>query len=117
MWERAPTGMRRTDRRLEDRPVRFAWPMIALAASAATPVHAADNGFYFGGSVGAGGVKFEDRFDGQQFDYDAGSTGYKAIAGWRFLDWLSVEANYVDLGSGEDKVDGQKIKTDVSGAS
>jgi hypothetical protein len=91
--------------------------MIAVAASAATPVYAADNGFYFGGSVGAGGVTFEDRFDGQQIDYDAGSTGYKAIAGWRFLDWLSVEANYVDLGSGEDKVDGQEIKTDVSGAS
>jgi len=97
--------------------MRFGWLLIVGAALAATPALAADNGFYFGGSVGAGGVKFEDRFDGQQVDYDAGSTGYKVIAGWRFLDWLSVEANYVDLGSGEDKIDGQKIKTDVDGAS
>jgi opacity protein-like surface antigen len=88
-----------------------------LLGCTALPAQSADNGFYFGGSVGAGGVKFDDRFDGQQIDYDAGSTGYKVIAGWRFLDWLAVEANYVDLGSGEDKVQGETIETDVSGAS
>jgi len=87
---------------------------LALASSSAFAV---DNGFYFGASVGAGGVEFDQRFDGQRIDYDAGSTGFKAIAGWRFLDWLSVEANYVDLGSGEDRIDGQKVETDVSGAS
>jgi OOP family OmpA-OmpF porin len=88
-----------------------------LAGLASLPAYSADNGFYFGGSVGAGGVQFDDRFEGQEIDYDAGSTGYKVIAGWRFLDWLAVEANYVDLGSGEDKVQGEKIETDVSGAS
>ena len=31
-------------------------------------------------------------------------TAYKLIAGWRFLDWLAVEGDYVDFGSGEDKV-------------
>ena len=87
---------------------------LALASSSAFAV---DNGFYFGASVGAGGVEFDQRFDGQRIDYDAGSTGFKAIAGWRVLDWLSVEANYVDLGSGEDRIDGQKVETDVSGAS
>jgi len=89
---------------------------VILALSSA-PAFAVDNGFYFGASVGAGGVQFDQRFDGQRIDYDAGSTGFKAIAGWRFLDWLSVEANYVDLGSGEDRIAGEKVETDVSGAS
>jgi hypothetical protein len=87
---------------------------VALTAS---PARSADNGIYFGAGVGSGGVKFEDRFDGGRIDYDAGSVGYKVIAGWRFLDWLAVEGNYVDLGSGDDTVHGEKIKTDVSGAS
>lgn len=91
--------------------------LAAILALASAPALAVDNGFYFGASVGAGGVQFDERFDGQRIDYDAGSTGFKAIAGWRFLDWLSVEANYVDLGSGEDRIDGQKVETDVSGAS
>ena len=97
------------------RPILPAVTAILVLASA--PALAVDNGFYFGASVGAGGVQFDQRFDGQRIDYDAGSTGFKAIAGWRFLDWLSVEANYVDLGSGEDRIEGQKVETDVSGAS
>jgi len=93
-------------------------PALAVILSlASAPALAVDNGFYFGASVGAGGVQFDQRFDGQRIDYDAGSTGFKAIAGWRFLDWLSVEANYVDLGSGEDRIAGEKVETDVSGAS
>jgi opacity protein-like surface antigen len=91
--------------------------LTAILALAPAPAFAVDNGFYFGASVGAGGVQFDQRFDGQRIDYDAGSTGFKAIAGWRFLDWLSVEANYVDLGSGEDRIAGEKVETDVSGAS
>ena len=89
----------------------------ALFAMTAPPAHSADNGIYLGASVGAGGVQFEDRFDGETIDYDAGSTAFKGIAGWRFLDWLSVEANYVDLGSGDDKIGGQKVETDFSGVS
>jgi OOP family OmpA-OmpF porin len=89
----------------------------ALFGMTALPAHSTDNGIYLGASVGAGGVQFEDRFDGENVDYDAGSTAFKAIAGWRFLDWLSVEANYVDLGSGEDKVQGEKIETDFNGVS
>lgn len=90
----------------------------ALAAGiTALPTQAADNGLYLGGSVGVGGVQFEDRFDGERVEFDASSTGFKAIAGWRFLDWLAVEGNYVDLGSGDDKVDGVEFETDVSGIS
>jgi hypothetical protein len=95
---------------------------IALAAAAglgllAAPAFAADNGVYLGASVGQSGVSFEESFEGQDFDFDADSTAYKGIVGWRFLDWLAVEANYVDLGSGDDKVAGQRIESDVSGLS
>ena len=95
--------------------------LVAVAAAlfgmTALPAYSTDNGIYLGASVGAGGIQFEDRFDGESVDYDAGSTAFKAIAGWRFLDWLSVEANYVDLGSGDDKVQGEKIETDFNGVS
>jgi OOP family OmpA-OmpF porin len=96
--------------------------ITALAATAAlglfaAPVFSADNGIYLGASVGQSGVSFDDTIEGQDLNFDVNSTGFKAIAGWRFLDWLSVEANYVDLGSGDDKVAGTQIKTDVSGLS
>jgi Outer membrane protein beta-barrel domain len=87
--------------------------LAAALSLASLPAVSADNGVYVGASVGAGGVKF----DGENFSYDAGSVGYKIVAGWRFLDWLSVEADYVDLGTGDDKVQGEKIETDVSGVS
>ena len=96
--------------------------IIALTAStvfglAAAPALAVDNGIYLGASVGQSGVSIDESFEGQNFDYDADSTAFKAIAGWRFLDWLSVEGNYVDLGSGDDTIEGTKFETDVSGIS
>jgi hypothetical protein len=77
----------------------------------AAPVFAADNGIYLGASVGQSGLEIDD------FDYDASATGYKIIAGWRFLDWLAVEGNYVDFGSGDDRVAGTKIETEADGIS
>ena len=61
------------------------------------------------------GVQYDEEFDGENFSFDASATGFKAIAGWRFIDWLAVEANYVDLGSGDDNVQGQRIESDVNG--
>jgi hypothetical protein len=90
--------------------------IIATAAGfASLPASAVDNGIYLGASVGQGGVQSDNAYDG--FDFDASSTGYKLIGGWRFLDWLSVEANYLDLGTGNDKIEGVKVQSDVSGAS
>lgn len=93
--------------------------LLALATLSLTvtalPARAADNGIYLGGSLGQGGVQFEDALDEFDLEYDASSTAFKLIAGWRFLDWLAVEANYVDLGSGDDTVEGTRIETDVSG--
>ena len=92
--------------------------LVSAAFCLATaPAFAADNGIYLGASVGQSGVTFEETIEGEDFEFDADSTGYKAILGWRFLDWLAVEANYVDLGSGDDRVAGTKIETDVNGVS
>ncbi len=92
----------------------------ALAASCCLlglPALSADNGIYLGASIGQSNVKFDDNLGGQSLDFDASATGFKAIAGWRFIDWLAVEANYVDLGSGDDNVLGEKIETDIDGVS
>ena len=81
--------------------------IIALAAAAlgltALPTLAADNGVYLGGSIGQSSLQIDD------FSYDADATGYKLIVGWRFLDWLAVEGNYIDFGSGDDSVDDTRI--------
>lgn len=84
-----------------------------FAALLALPVHAADNGIYFGASAGQSGVKF----DQQGLHYDAGATAFKAIGGWRILNWLAVEGNYVDLGSGNDRIGGEKFETSIDGLS
>jgi hypothetical protein len=92
--------------------------MIAAAVAAACslfslPAVSADNGIYLGASVGQSSVQYDDL----NLDFDASATGFKAIAGWRFLDWLAVEGNYVDLGSGDDNVLGEKVTSDVNGVS
>lgn len=88
-----------------------------MLGAAFVPAHGADNGIYLGAGIGQSGVEFDEAIEGLDFNYDASSTAFKVIAGWRFIDWLSVEANYVDLGSGDDRVLGEKIETDVSGFS
>ena len=85
--------------------------LIAAMALTSLPAVAADNGIYLGASVGQSGLQIDD------LSYDASATGYKIIAGWRFLDWLSVEANYLDLGTASDRIDGIDVETDVSGVS
>jgi OOP family OmpA-OmpF porin len=85
--------------------------LASALALVTLPAVAADNGIYLGASVGQSGLEIDD------FDYDADATGYKLIAGWRFIDWLAVEANYLDFGSGDDTVSGTKIETEADGIS
>jgi len=85
--------------------------LVSAFALISLPAVAADNGIYLGASVGQSGLQIDD------VDYDADATGYKLIAGWRFLDWLAVEGNYLDFGSGDDTVAGTKIETDADGIS
>ena len=85
--------------------------LVAALALTGLPAFAADNGIYIGGSVGLSGVEEDD------IDYSTDATGFKLIGGWRFLDWLAVEGNYIDFGSGDDTVLGEIIETDASGIS
>ena len=69
---------------------------IALAAFA-PEARAADNGFYLGAAVTRTDFKLSvDQInDSETLD----DSSFKIIAGIRPLDWLAVEANYMDLGT------------------
>lgn len=78
--------------------------MASLAASAA------DNGIYLGAGIGRSDIEVDsDAVSGIGFNGD--DTAWKLIAGIRPLDWLAVEASYVDLGKPKD--DGIKIDADA----
>jgi Outer membrane protein beta-barrel domain len=64
--------------------------LMAYAPHAA----AADNGFYLGAGITDTNFKLDSAGNGSLDD-----NSFKLIAGIRPLDWLAVEANYIDLGS------------------
>ena len=63
--------------------------LTALAPQAA----AADNGFYLGAGITS------SEFDVGNASDSLDDNSYKLIAGFRPLNWLAVEANFIDLGS------------------
>jgi OmpA-OmpF porin, OOP family len=65
--------------------------ILGLAGTAA---QAADNGFYLGGGVSQ--AQIDDVVDS---DLDLDDTAWKVIAGFRIINLVAVEANYMDLGS------------------
>lgn len=67
----------------------------ALSLAAIAPqAAAADNGFYIGAGITQ--TEFDiDGFDSSELD----DNSFKVIVGFRPLNWLAVEANYIDLGS------------------
>jgi len=76
----------------------------ALSLAAVVPqAAAADNGFY----IGAGITETEFDVDGDGFGGESlDDNSFKVIVGFRPLNWLAFEANYIDLGSlNEDGLD------------
>ena len=71
-----------------------AFATLALAAFGPQAM-AADNGFYLGAGISQSNTELELAGFGSD---DVDDTGFKVIGGWRPLDWLAVEANYIDLG-------------------
>jgi predicted porin len=76
----------------------FKWIAAFGIASlcAGTAAHADNTGIYAGLSVGQAKTDFsndalDDLFDGKD-------TAFKVFLGYRILDWVGVEAGYVDLG-------------------
>jgi OOP family OmpA-OmpF porin len=95
--------------------ILFAATLLTLPV---LPAVAADNGFYFGGSLGQANLKIDDLSDGVATDdFDGDDMAFKLIAGIRPLDWLGIEAAYVNFGEPEDTVFGQKLKADGDGIS
>lgn len=93
-------------------------PLLAsslLAATLLVPLgaHAADNGFYIGGSVGQANVDFDD----DDFDFDEDDTGYKLFVGIRPIDLLAFEVSYTDFGKPETSVGAVRTNADVKSAS
>jgi hypothetical protein len=90
---------------------------VALFALPVLPAVAADNGFYLGASVGQANLKIDDLTDNTfaDDDFDGDDLAYKLIAGMRPLDWLGLEAAYVNFGEPEDTVLGQKVQADGDG--
>lgn len=84
--------------------------LLSLAALAPT-ASAADNGFYLG--AGLSNTNFDVDVDGVSDDFD--DNGFKVIAGFRPLDWLAFEANYIDLGGTDE--DGLSIDSNALTAS
>jgi hypothetical protein len=79
--------------------------------AAAPQAQAADNGFYLG--AGLTQTKFDvDEVGNGELD----DNSFKAIVGFRPLDWLAVEANYIDLGgeaSEGDSIDAKAMTASV----
>ena len=80
-----------------------AFATLALAALGPQAM-AADNGFYLGAGISQANTELS--FEGLGSD-DVDDTGFKLIGGFRPLDWLAVEANYIDMGG--DSEDGTSI--------
>ena len=90
----------------------------ALLTLPVLPAVAADNGFYLGGSIGQANLKVDDLTNGiSTADFDGDDMAWKLIAGFRPLDWLGLEAAYVNFGEPEDTVLGQKLKAEGDGIS
>lgn len=80
--------------------MRNAFLLMAVLGFGSTAM-AADNGIYVGGSLGQANVEIDEIGD-TTIDIDGDDTGFKVIAGIRPLDWLGIEANYVNFGEVED---------------
>ena len=90
--------------------------LMAILVAAAVPASAIENGFYIGGSIGGSSIEVRD-FDDElgNLRFSDGDTAYKLFAGFRFLNFLAVEAGYVDLGNPADivgNVDGNPIEVE-----
>jgi hypothetical protein len=89
--------------------------VLMMGSSAAAL--AADNGFYLGGSIGQANLEIDELQTLPPADFEGDDTAFKLIAGIRPLDWLAVEASYVNFGEPEDTVNGVRRRADGDGIS
>jgi len=89
--------------------MRSAW--VLLAATVISLPASADNELY--GGVGLGFGSLEVNFPGDFFDVEGSAPAYGAHLGWRFLDYVAVEAGYQEFA----KVDGTLTTAGPGGGS
>lgn len=89
----------------------------ALLLGAAAPAFAADNGFYLGASVGRSNVDIDNIGGLSAADFSGDDTGFKLIAGIRPLDFIAVEASYMDLGEESRNLPGLSTNVEASALS
>jgi hypothetical protein len=69
--------------------------LAGVVVLAGTAVHAAD-GVYVGAGIGKSNL---NNVFGDGFDLDSNGVSWKALVGFRPIDFFAVEANYLDLGN------------------
>lgn len=84
---------------------KLGWLTVLLLGCVSTAM-AADNGVYLGVGLGQANVELREG----SIDFDGDDMGFKVIGGIRPLDWLALEANYVNFGEADD--DGLEVDAD-----
>ena len=73
--------------------MRFIFALVAATALAATPAMAADDaGFYVGAGIGYSSLDVGN--------FSGSDTGFRLLAGYQFMKYFAVEAEYIDGGVG-----------------
>ena len=81
---------------------KFALCLMVIFVTVAAPASAENKGFYVGGGVGKSTLDVRDFFpDLDDYRGRQSTFGFKLFGGYRFLDYLAVEAGYTDLGTHE----------------
>ena len=84
--------------------MRFIFALVAATALVAAPAMAADDaGFYVGAGIGYSSLDVGS--------FSGSDTGFRLLAGYQFMKYFAVEAEYVDGGSPDDG----GLKIDLSG--
>jgi len=74
--------------------MRFIFALVAASAFAVSPAMAQDSGFYVGAGIGDFGIDVSG--------FNGSDTGFKVFGGYKFIDYLAAEVEYLDGGTVED---------------
>ena len=109
-------GLMRVNQLIRKNIMRTKYLLIStLLFSLSSPVLSADaleNPWYVGGGVGQS--KADDACDGVS-SCDDTDTGWKLFGGYRFTQYVAVEAGYVDLGEFSGNVSGIGVSAEATG--
>lgn len=96
---------------------KFLLSLTVILVATAAPASAVENGFFIGGSIGGSSLEVRDvDEDFGAFRFSDGDTAYKLFAGIRFLNFLAVEAGYLDLGDPTDiiaSIEGDELEVQI----